>query len=741
MKVSKEHHKLGGFSKYRTIIISIALFIVFDLGVLVMNFYISSQISKDAVGVNLAGRQRMLSQRTAKTLLQLQNAVQSNADAKKPLAELQTAFNLFDGTLRSFSEGGEAVGGDGKPVILEGVEDPAGRESIGKAYAIWNPYREKLQPVLNGSPETRADALPGVVAYALANNLLLLEQMNFLTTALEHVASDKANRLRLIQMTGITLALVNFLIILFHFIRQLRESDTMAEAARRETKDILESVSEGLLLLDRNLNIGTQHSKSLETIFNRPDLGGRPFLDVLRELVPEKIYKEASDYIDVLFKKHVNVKLVASLNPLDKVHVFFEQSHESKYLAFQFARVQNKDRELMHLLVTVKDITAQVLLEQELEQSQKQAQEQMNLMISILHVEPAVLREFLDRAERSLRQVNDTLKQYGNNRYAHQDRCKLVLQDIFPIVHTLKGEAGLLDLAIFEDKAHAFEDLIGELRGRADVSGDDLLSLTVKLDKLMNDVQSVREMVERITSLKVTFSATPEANSSALIGTPTAVPAPVAAPVAASVAAAVPADLGAGPLVTLDEFRRLAQKLATDQGKQVTLTAHGFENLALAGDSAVALRDALVQLVRNAVVHGIEVPQERARVGKAAAGTVRLQAKAAAGGYEIICHDDGRGLDADRLRKAAQKTGRWSAEELASWDENRLRALVFESGLSTAEAVSTAAGRGVGMDVVKRKVEALGGRLSFATKPGQYCAWRITLPDVLALDQLSFEAA
>ena len=66
---------------------------------------------------------------------------------------------------------------------------------------------------------------------------------------------------------------------------------------------------------------------------------------------------------------------------------------------------------------------------------------------------------------------------------------------------------------------------------------------------------------------------------------------------------------------------------------------------------------------------------------------------------------------------------------------------MFESGLSTAEAVTTAAGRGVGMDVVKRKVEALGGHLAFATQPGHYCAWRITLPGGLALDQLGFKAA
>ena len=163
MKPSTAHAR-SGLSKYRTIVISIALFIVFDLGVLVMNFYISSQITKDAIGVNLAGRQRMLSQRTAKTLLQLQNATQSNSDIEKPLEELRKTFNLFDGTLRSFNEGGQAVGGDGKPVVLERVDDPAGRAAIEKAFAVWTPYREKLQPVLTGDAPARVAALPDVVS-------------------------------------------------------------------------------------------------------------------------------------------------------------------------------------------------------------------------------------------------------------------------------------------------------------------------------------------------------------------------------------------------------------------------------------------------------------------------------------------------------------------------------------------------------------------------------------------------
>lgn len=736
----------SGFGKYRTIVLSIALFLVFDLGVLILNFYTSSEISVDAVGVNLAGRQRMLSQRVTKSLLELERAPASSPVAANSLLELRNTYTLFDTTLAAFMNGGETTGGDGRAVLLAPVGDERGRTALVEAQKTWQPLRAALEAVLRGD----ADALPAAVRLATTTNLALLRLMNDLTTALENVAAGKADRLRLIQTVGITLALGNFFLILFHFIRQLRDSDQRAEAARRETGEILETVTDGLFLLDRALTIGAQPSKSLDHLFGRSNLAQTPFLPLLHDIVSEKVYREAADFLDVLFREHVNLKLVASLNPLHEVEVLLPTAGgepQRKHLSIEFTRVTDAQAALSHLLVTVRDITAQVELARQLEQSRRQAEEQMSLLLGILHVEPAQLREFIDRADAALRTVNDTLRRHGSRHLARRDEYRGVLNEIFPIVHALKGDAGLLGLEFFEQLAHDFEDRIAELRGLKRVGGDELLGLAVQLDRLLGSVEAVRTMVERLGSLQQGFAPTAEpATTAAPDATaatveplavvaeahPDAVPAPAPAPAPATAAL---------PTLTAETFRFLVDRLAQTEHKRVQLLASGLDALAGSGaEQVAALREVLVQLLRNAVAHGIETPEERHRAGKTDVGTIRLQARAdGANGIELICHDDGRGLDPERIRTAAAQSGRWSADELAVMGAAELRALLFEPGFSTAAEVTLAAGRGVGMDVIKHRVEALGGTLSVASEPGRYCAWRITLPGLPELAGLAFE--
>lgn len=722
--------------KYHTIVFSIALFLVFDLGVLILNFYISSAISTDAIGINLAGRQRMLSQRTVKALLETQIAMKSGEDVAPPLEELRKAHALFDGTLHAFSEGGEAVGGDGRNLRIEAVTAPAARAAIAKAQEIWQPYRAKLAPLVNGEMHLLRTALPEAVSHARANNLALLGLMNDLTTALEQVASAKADRLRLIQSGGIALALVNFLIILLHFIRRLRASDAVAEAARQETQDILQSVSEGLFLLNRDGKIGHEHSRSLEAIFQGQDLAEREFLEVLRPLVSDKVLQDTGQYLDILFREHVNLKLVTSINPLDQVQVLFRDGEVQKHLAFQFTRVHDKDRAFSHVLVTVKDVTAQVLLARQLEQSKQQADEQMAVLLAILHLDPESVRGYLDRTEQALRSVNETLKQYGEHRHVFPKQYRLAILDIFPIVHGAKGEAALLGLGLFEQKLHAFEDLIGGLRSVSDLNGDHLLGLAVHLDRMLSDVQAVREMVNRLGDLRQTPDFLDAIQNPPAAVAEASVAAERAGPAAA---VALPRETaGAGSLVA--HIKSLIQRMAEAQGKQIDLLIHGFDSLLLPGGQMAMLRDVLVQLVRNAVSHGIEPPEERAEAGKNSTGVIRLQAMATENqGYRIICHDDGRGIEGERLRQAALRSGNWTEEELAGWDERQLHALLFEPGFSTAETASLHAGRGIGMELVKRNVAELGGQLALSTQAGSFCAWSIALPSAIGLDQLEFE--
>ncbi|HEX6098253.1 MAG TPA: chemotaxis protein CheA [Thermoanaerobaculia bacterium] len=166
----------------------------------------------------------------------------------------------------------------------------------------------------------------------------------------------------------------------------------------------------------------------------------------------------------------------------------------------------------------------------------------------------------------------------------------------------------------------------------------------------------------------------------------------------------------------LRPFQRVVRDVAASRQKRVLLTIEAGD---VEVDSTVVeqLRDPITHMVRNAIDHGIETPAERTARGKDATGTIRITASHDRSGITICLSDDGNGLDAERIARRAQELG------LAP-DEN----LIFEPGFSTAGSVTDISGRGVGMDVVRKNVEALRGTISVASQPGRGTAITIRLP-------------
>ncbi|PAX59997.1 type IV pili methyl-accepting chemotaxis transducer N-terminal domain-containing protein [Brunnivagina elsteri] len=195
--------KLFTKSKYRTILLSAALFLTFDLGVLLPNFLISTNLKQDAISINLAGRQRMLSQRMTKALLQVKVAKEVQKELDTSQQELKKASQLFDDTLTGFEQGKMVPGGDSKPVFLDAVETAKSQGIIVKAKEIWIPYKSKIQAIIFAGDNLEIDVLQDAIAYAEENNLKLLDLMNQLTTEEQQVADNKANTLQLIQTIGL----------------------------------------------------------------------------------------------------------------------------------------------------------------------------------------------------------------------------------------------------------------------------------------------------------------------------------------------------------------------------------------------------------------------------------------------------------------------------------------------------------------------------------------------------------
>ena len=175
-------------------------------------------------------------------------------------------------------------------------------------------------------------------------------------------------------------------------------------------------------------------------------------------------------------------------------------------------------------------------------------------------------------------------------------------------------------------------------------------------------------------------------------------------------------------------FPRLVRELAQAKQKQVHVVTTGGE---IPLDKAVLDRisEPLVHLLTNAVVHGIESPEERARAGKPAEGTLSLRASSESGRVVIRLTDDGRGLDDSRILAKAQTMGSRSNRA----DTEQLHSLIFLPGFSTAEQVSSLAGRGVGLDVVANTVHELGGTIEVESRPGQGVTFTLSLPVTLAI--------
>ena len=181
-----------------------------------------------------------------------------------------------------------------------------------------------------------------------------------------------------------------------------------------------------------------------------------------------------------------------------------------------------------------------------------------------------------------------------------------------------------------------------------------------------------------------------------------------------------------------ESFPPMIRELAREQGKRVSVQMQGLE---LEVDRRVLdeIKGGLIHILRNAVDHGLEPPEQRLEVGKDKVGSLTISARALdAGKVEIVISDDGRGIDLERLKTVVERTGGVSTGDLEDMSDGELERLIFRSGVSTSPFITDISGRGVGLSVLEDKVERLGGQVDVTSVPGQGTTFRIRLPMSMA---------
>lgn len=180
------------------------------------------------------------------------------------------------------------------------------------------------------------------------------------------------------------------------------------------------------------------------------------------------------------------------------------------------------------------------------------------------------------------------------------------------------------------------------------------------------------------------------------------------------------------------KYPRIARDLARQLGKDVELVLAG-EETEVDKTMIEDLADPLIHLIRNAVDHGVEMPEERQAAGKPPKSLVRLEARQEGDHIVLIIADDGKGMNAERIRAKATEKGLISEEEANTLDERQSLNLIFMPGFSTKTQISDVSGRGVGMDVVKTNIQKLNGSIEIRSEPGKGSVFIISLPLTLAI--------
>jgi two-component system chemotaxis sensor kinase CheA len=356
---------------------------------------------------------------------------------------------------------------------------------------------------------------------------------------------------------------------------------------------------------------------------------------------------------------------------------------------------------------------------------------------------------------------------------APTDRARL--DSIFRCVHTVKGNSGFFDLPRLTALSHAAEEALSEVRlGRRVADANLVSAILAALDR-------IGEMVDALEG-----GTQPEGDDSVLIavlgGADEALGSTTVRHEGRARTVRLPVDLldrmmsgisdlvlarnalardlreSAAPGETFDRLSaavadvreavtrtrmqrldtlfaplpRVVRDLCAETGKDARLELDGGD-VELDREMVELVRDPLVQMLRNALAHGIETPAERTAAGKRPTGLLRLTACQSGNSILVELSDDGAGIDTDALAARAVSLGLIAAAEAAALPRERRLELLFAPGLSTAQSVTELAGRGVGMDVVRANIERIGGAVTVESQPGQGSRFTLRVPLTLTI--------
>ncbi|HRG77285.1 MAG TPA: ATP-binding protein [Leptospiraceae bacterium] len=534
--------------------------------------------------------------------------------------------------------------------------------------------------------------IPGGFVQATINAMLVIGSYLALNLFLPNPSHLKIviNNLYFLSSTAVIAVAINR--VHFHLIRKEFYTNRQLVAAKKEQDTIMNTVNEGLFIIhkvDGEFVIGEHHSESVNRIIGDSFESGQKFIDILSLYFSEEKMDEVSEYLTMISSKNVDEDMIRDLSPLEREPATIDLGGNKvdKFLDFQFKRIEDSQLN-SDFLISIKDVTKEVAMENELRDHKLKAEQESQMMLSMLHIGPALLEDFIAGVELELTAIESVLR---DEKY-HKNLASAI-ETIFRSVHSVKGNAALLDLGFLAEKAEEFETRMATLRNNKNLTWEDFLPIAYDLTVLQKVYGEMQELVDRIRL----FQNKGSDSASALSSLPEA-------------------------------LRKLAQKIATEFGKKVNFVMTDIDLSGVSNKYAYPLRDILVQLMRNSMTHGIEIPEVRLKSNKKEYGTISLSLKILDDTLCVDFHDDGESFDLTAIRAKAIQMGKGQEEEVNDWTPARLIKLIFEPAFSTTNESTAHSGRGMGMDIIQQKVKKIGGHFSIHYALGKFTRFKFEFP-------------
>jgi signal transduction histidine kinase len=674
----------------------------------------------------IAERQVALVQRVSADLSQIAASPNDTIRDAAPAKDLAASETLFGDTLSAMKNGGSTTGLSGETVQIPQLSSPIAAQSLQGADRSWSSLKSAIDAATNhGSRAALAEA----VRQASVSAPEISDDFNTIVTDTNALTVGQGgNKLRFwleLLAIGIVIAMVVTLFSsvdrgrkqLQKYAQTLVQRTDEAEEAHKQLADakagtdlIMSTVDRGLFLIGPDYRIAGEYSGELERIFRTPELGGYNFVNILQRLLTERMFDISRDYLALLFDKSKKERTVLRVNPLAEVEAHFPNpagGFDTKFINFTFRRIVTGN-EVTRVFVAVSDITDRVRLERQLRDSEARKERQFEFLLGVLHVEPKALDDFLATANEQVDMMNEALRasDFATSSAGRMDLLRQRLEVVYRAVHTVKGNAAMLQLTYFMKVCDGFESKIVQLRDRRALGGDDFLSIVMAQAELRQDLEELQELRERFVGLGHA-SRIPERKA---------------------LTASAPAPQQSELVTQIASF---ADQMAGALGKEVRVTSDGFSTDGLPDAVQRTIKDVVIQLARNSVAHGIEGTDARQSLGKARYGTLAIRGltRTANDAFSFSFRDDGRGLDPQHIRERAVAKGLIAADHAASMTDEQIVAQIFRPGFSTADETTMDAGRGIGMNVIKEAiVDKLGGRLSLNSEPGKFTEFTFTVP-------------